>query len=461
MHSRYSAAEVLYDQVRDRIALSIDKLPPRLTMRLLLPLPFQGASRNKKKQKDIRQALELAREQNDAFFEACSLYELGVASPDEAVERLEESLPIFRSLNDTFYEAAVLQQLAFTYPAHARHEDAHQASEEAIRLSRQNDNKFIEAWAFGSRAWAALLAGRYDDALYFFGQKQMIHDVYRDVGAVTLCQTQNSLFEAFMDGEFERAGERALSALKVADEINYPPIIFWANLICGLLALVNEDYVEAQRLFESIGSEMIYVQGIRRSGLALAQLGHEDSDAAAGTLCDILQLALKIDGVGWMAWTLPASAIIIANRGEQQRAARILGLLFSVKVMKPAWLERLPLVVRLQSRLRHQLGEAYFTHFDDGSELDLHTTIEEILRTLCVTNDPYWEGNLKLDTPLTPAEFEILHLIAQGMRNQPIAELRTVSLGTVRGQIHDIYGKLGVNNRSSAIARGRDLGLIP
>jgi ATP/maltotriose-dependent transcriptional regulator MalT len=35
-----------------------------------------------------------------------------------------------------------------------------------------------------------------------------------------------------------------------------------------------------------------------------------------------------------------------------------------------------------------------------------------------------------------------------------------VSAGTVKGHLHQIYGKLGATSRMSAVARARELGLL-
>jgi LuxR family transcriptional regulator, maltose regulon positive regulatory protein len=61
---------------------------------------------------------------------------------------------------------------------------------------------------------------------------------------------------------------------------------------------------------------------------------------------------------------------------------------------------------------------------------------------------------------LTPRELEILELLATGASNQEIAEQLFLSVGTVKGHINHILGKLRAHNRTEAAARGRELGLI-
>jgi LuxR family maltose regulon positive regulatory protein len=62
--------------------------------------------------------------------------------------------------------------------------------------------------------------------------------------------------------------------------------------------------------------------------------------------------------------------------------------------------------------------------------------------------------------PLSGRELEILQLMASGLSNQEIAEQLVLALGTVKAHLHNIYGKLGVQSRTQAVARARELKLL-
>jgi LuxR family transcriptional regulator, maltose regulon positive regulatory protein len=66
----------------------------------------------------------------------------------------------------------------------------------------------------------------------------------------------------------------------------------------------------------------------------------------------------------------------------------------------------------------------------------------------------------ELIEPLSEREIEVLSLLAQGLSNREIAEQLYISTGTVKTHAHNIYNKLGVKNRTQAIATGRQLGLV-
>ena len=62
---------------------------------------------------------------------------------------------------------------------------------------------------------------------------------------------------------------------------------------------------------------------------------------------------------------------------------------------------------------------------------------------------------------LTGRELEVLAMLAKGMPNQAIAEELFVTLFTVKKHVSHVLGKLGAANRTEAVARAREFGLIP
>jgi len=65
-----------------------------------------------------------------------------------------------------------------------------------------------------------------------------------------------------------------------------------------------------------------------------------------------------------------------------------------------------------------------------------------------------------LAEPLTDRELEVLRLLAAGKSNQRIAHDLVVALDTVKKHVSHILGKLSAANRTEAVARARQLGLI-
>lgn len=66
---------------------------------------------------------------------------------------------------------------------------------------------------------------------------------------------------------------------------------------------------------------------------------------------------------------------------------------------------------------------------------------------------------VSLVEPLSARELEVLHLIAEGLSNQAIAQKLFLSTGTVKVHIKHIYSKLDVNSRTQAVARLHEMNL--
>jgi LuxR family transcriptional regulator, maltose regulon positive regulatory protein len=63
--------------------------------------------------------------------------------------------------------------------------------------------------------------------------------------------------------------------------------------------------------------------------------------------------------------------------------------------------------------------------------------------------------------PLTARELEVLGLLAAGAPNRAIAEQLVVTPETVKKHLSHLFDKLGAANRTQAVGRARQLGLLP
>jgi LuxR family maltose regulon positive regulatory protein len=62
--------------------------------------------------------------------------------------------------------------------------------------------------------------------------------------------------------------------------------------------------------------------------------------------------------------------------------------------------------------------------------------------------------------PLTGREIEVLHLLVAGLSNREIAQRLTITLGTAKRHVSNIYAKLDVHSRVQAIVRAQALHLV-
>ncbi|MPV48500.1 hypothetical protein GCG21_00435 [Pseudactinotalea sp. HY160] len=97
--------------------------------------------------------------------------------------------------------------------------------------------------------------------------------------------------------------------------------------------------------------------------------------------------------------------------------------------------------------------------------------LARIVRSAPRLRELMWWGELdRLDTALTPtppvpelsqSEQRALTLLAEGMPLAAAASRMFISTNTVKSQLRSAYRKLGVHNRAEAVARARELLLIP
>jgi DNA-binding NarL/FixJ family response regulator len=66
----------------------------------------------------------------------------------------------------------------------------------------------------------------------------------------------------------------------------------------------------------------------------------------------------------------------------------------------------------------------------------------------------------KAPDALTPREIEIVRMVSQGLRNKVIAERLSISEGTVKVHLHNIYDKMRVDGRLELVLCAQQKGLI-
>jgi LuxR family maltose regulon positive regulatory protein len=69
-------------------------------------------------------------------------------------------------------------------------------------------------------------------------------------------------------------------------------------------------------------------------------------------------------------------------------------------------------------------------------------------------------GMHSLVEPLTDRELDVLRLIVAGFSNPEIADELVIAVSTVKTHINHVFGKLGVDSRTRAVARAQELGLV-
>lgn len=104
-----------------------------------------------------------------------------------------------------------------------------------------------------------------------------------------------------------------------------------------------------------------------------------------------------------------------------------------------------------------RLAEAIRTVAGGGTLLQPAVT-ERLLRAALQTGAAF--PSLDEPDPLTEREIEVLRLMTGGLSNREIADSLHVAEGTVKNHISNILSKLGVRDRTRAVLKALELGIV-
>jgi len=107
----------------------------------------------------------------------------------------------------------------------------------------------------------------------------------------------------------------------------------------------------------------------------------------------------------------------------------------------------------------HELADA-IRKVAGGGALIEPSVARKVLAEFARLAEPARPVNEQLPEPLSERELEILRLLAAGANNRQIASQLFLAEGTVKNYISTILDKLGVQDRTQAALRARELGLL-
>lgn len=155
---------------------------------------------------------------------------------------------------------------------------------------------------------------------------------------------------------------------------------------------------------------------------------------------------------------LPSAAYALAS-AQPAQAVRFLAWVDHSLDSATLWVKQWALVDRLRNDLRNQLGVAVFDQeWARGAAMEWEAVLATLLAEFLTTPE-HVSHESPLDA-LTARELEVLHLMATGLTNPQIADQLVIGAGTVKTHTLNIYRKLDVANRTQAILRAQELGLL-
>ena len=250
---------------------------------------------------------------------------------------------------------------------------------------------------------------------------------------------------------FEQVGSHATQALALHHR---GMVAFGLGALAEAEATVA-NAIELHRRPGGSGSPLAWVaQALGDLGFVVAERG--DLARAAELELESLALWRPTGAREGMADVFMALATIMAMAGQLEQAARLYGAAHGqADAAGYAFgCPELPITELLFESLEKSMGtEAYTAAWDAGRVMTLEQAATEALAIRMPTSaQPDAAQSPDLPAGLSPREVDVLRLLVAGASNREIAEQLFVSPRTVQTHLTNIFGKLGVATRASAIA---------
>jgi DNA-binding NarL/FixJ family response regulator len=182
--------------------------------------------------------------------------------------------------------------------------------------------------------------------------------------------------------------------------------------------------------------------------VACCVTGEAALEAVRRQPADVLVLDLRMPGMSGMD--------VLRTLGAEQRRCRVVVLTAALRDADAAELVRCGAkgLVLKESSPEALLDCVRRVHAGE-QWIDRSTLTRAFGRAVRREPDAREAGGL-----LTPRELEIVRMVSQGLRNRDIATRLSISEGTVKIHLHNVYEKVGVDGRLELVLYAQDRGLL-
>lgn len=217
----------------------------------------------------------------------------------------------------------------------------------------------------------------------------------------------------------------------------------------------NDAYLEAieEQNIEVYLVDTAYFEvwpGYSEIALAKKMSSEGQVNAALELLQKVYESACDVEGTGLMIEACASSALIHQANGDLDQALNALEEALSLGEPEGYMRTYLDRDVKMEKLIKEAVSREIMPQYTKRI-LNAYYVMDQEKRPSA--DRPSYES-------LTPREFEVLRLIAEGLSNKEIGERLFLALSTVKGYNQRIFEKLQVQRRTEAVAQARKKGLI-
>ncbi|GAA1078979.1 helix-turn-helix transcriptional regulator [Nocardiopsis metallicus] len=423
-----------------------------------------------------RAAIGEARACGDRASEADALITLGslldVTGSEEALGMLREGVRIAREIGEVQVEMRGLNNLGNNHVSRFEFEEALALAREvmerraALGALRATDTSYINGVTK-----ALMDLGRFDQV------RAALNEAPSAEGRIGAHLQYDLALLHIVEGDWEAAREATDGIARLLPQETSPPVEYMSYYYMRTLLLVHGP---GERLAEA-------------ARLLLA------GEADAGVLSQVRLVADGLSTMAEVAWRLRRRAA----PGDRDLADELAGLLLATLAREDwatspvgeltlhasraflevepdlalaHWKRALPLVARASWVMRVEfLHGAFWAAHEAGEPALARELVERVEEQLAGFEAPFvrqqatrmrvalggsHDPRVALPAGLTPREAEVLVQLAKGLSNREISEALFISAKTVSVHVSNLMGKLGARNRTAAVAKARELGLV-
>jgi predicted ATPase/DNA-binding CsgD family transcriptional regulator len=323
---------------------------------------------------------------------------------------------------------------------------------EALRNGEQTNHLNNIETAYFQLASVASAQGRYEEAQKY---AQASYDKSQEIGDLWFmgfCLSEMGLAARAL-GEYDKAKQYFEKSYTLREQFADPQGMGLAMKNLGEVALYQEQFLEARQWFQD--ALAIYLKIDDRGGLAAVHNGlgrtalfMADFALAQKHFHTALQISEEIQFMSLLLSVLAGIGEFLIQTKREEQGRNLLNFVATNPATDKETFTRVDqLALDLSS--------------ESNLDLEKITAVAKTELTADIAPEAPISPIQPLVDPLTERELEVLQLIAQGKTNQEIADNLFVVLGTIKAHNNRIYSKLDVSNRTEAVARARELNLIP